>query len=135
MSGCHPTEEPKLLQDLRIILDDILSLTMQLQGLDEKICEHWELNYKGQVNISKRINALEDIRAETRLLRIETCFKTVLESGKRTGFSNDKAKKPHKCPVCDGKPNLPLQFRDKNNEHIEFIADCHACEGSGVIWG
>lgn len=34
-------------------------------------------------------------------------------------------KKPHRCPVCDGFGELILV--EKNT--------CHACEGTGIVWG
>lgn len=199
MSGCHePKEEPKILTDLRAMADDILSLIGQLEGLDEKVSQHWDLNYKAQENLSKRIheisdtcihnngivckdldtleervntinssvltagatemfiesnvrnihkridelpssdyderiNDLENIGVEQRLIRIENCFRSVLDSGKKIGISKDKLieRKPHKCPVCESKGLVFVMYSITDSHQVK----CKSCDGTGVVWG
>lgn len=35
-------------------------------------------------------------------------------------------KKPHRCPVCDGK--------GKNDQTMRVDEKCHPCKGLGVLW-
>jgi len=47
-------------------------------------------------------------------------------------------KKPHLCPVCNGKGTVPRGFY----EHGDFVSStnagpeqCKACLGQGIVWG
>ena len=45
-------------------------------------------------------------------------------------------KKPHKCPVCEGKGNS--QGKTQQHPNYEFCmeyASCPTCEGKGIVWG
>ena len=46
-------------------------------------------------------------------------------------------KKPHKCPVCNGKGLLPCGFYNLSSKGIlsdELIEQCKTCKGEGIIW-
>ncbi len=48
---------------------------------------------------------------------------------KRRDFSyRDYLKKsPYKCPVCDGRGGTVI--------NLVIDTECHACKGSGIVWG
>lgn len=40
-------------------------------------------------------------------------------------------RKPHKCPVCEGRGNLQKEVEPK----ILKFTLCTSCEGKGIVWG
>ena len=40
-------------------------------------------------------------------------------------------KKPHTCPVCQGKGQ---SWFDHENNLGKYIANCHPCQGKGIVW-
>lgn len=42
---------------------------------------------------------------------------------------------PHKCPVCDGRGFVPMEFYGAKDV-IERLCttDCHTCKGEGILW-
>lgn len=84
----------------------------------------------------ERIHDLENIQAESRLIRIEDCFSSALNISKDEEITS---KKPHKCPVCNGhgKVETPNTIRfdilmgDKNIG----VSACSSCKGKGIVWG
>ena len=48
-------------------------------------------------------------------------------------------KKPHKCPVCEGKSHTHhVDDKIKETKNFGFYreyASCYACEGTGIVWG
>lgn len=57
----------------------------------------------------------------------------------------DQSKKPHKCPVCDGKGKIYIDpsrqlsgieamFAKKDVNGLSF-EDCRPCEAKGILWG
>lgn len=64
--------------------------------------------------------------------QIEALHKQCIEL--KTEYPN--AKKPYKCPVCEGLGNdkgIPIA-----NPAYEFsmkYASCQSCEGKGIVWG
>ncbi len=107
-----------------------------------------------------RLRELENIQAETRLCRLESDrlgeqldqkvwkFLTEKVDGLETEINVVRAlgsrafhpKKPHKCPVCEGKgiistpDTIRFDIVIAQSEKIGWSA-CHACEGKGVLWG
>lgn len=43
-----------------------------------------------------------------------------------------KDKKPHKCPVCDGKGK---KLFGKSGCVAGFEENCYPCQGKGIVWG
>lgn len=50
-------------------------------------------------------------------------------------------KTPHKCPVCDGRGNVPFGFYEAGwTGHYTTgtkpipVEDCRTCNGKGVLW-
>ena len=77
-----------------------------------------------QADHDERINVIEKIGAETRLLKIEKCFGAVINSGTTVRIGDKPTPKvPHKCPVCDG-------YGVHDNGH-----QCQACRGKSIVWG
>jgi len=65
---------------------------------------------------------------------IFTCIKSLESKSQHisellSGGSN--IKRPHKCPVCDGKGNIKTEIELK----ILKFDLCNACESKGVVWG
>lgn len=49
--------------------------------------------------------------------------------------NNKKKDKPYKCPVCDGRGNVPFNFyNDKNMSVYSLNEKCRTCEGDTIIW-
>ena len=44
-------------------------------------------------------------------------------------------KKPHKCPVCDGKVLNEIKIQRTESGRDKLVLECHACEGRGIVWG
>lgn len=47
-------------------------------------------------------------------------------------IKNNEIRRPHKCPVCNGKKFHTID-RLTDNERDVFI--CNPCEGKGIVWG
>lgn len=63
MTGCHPDseqQEPQLLKDLKKMVDDIGAIFSQLGQLSEIISKHWEMNYKADENLSRRLSQVDE---------------------------------------------------------------------------
>lgn len=48
--------------------------------------------------------------------------------------------KPHKCPICEGVGKklteaAKVNFDGMLRAGLEMSAQCHACEGLGIVWG
>jgi hypothetical protein len=59
-------------------------------------------------------------------------------SGCVTGYQASKA--PHRCPVCEGKGNVPNGFYSAIGVEVWSSSSimpeaCRSCDGTGVVWG
>ena len=41
--------------------------------------------------------------------------------------------KPYKCPVCNGRGKMPINFYERTATHTGD-ANCRTCNGTGVLW-
>jgi hypothetical protein len=84
----------------------------------------------------ERINGLENIMSETRLielerwrLQVERELKTI--HGIITNMDANEinySKKPYRCPLCDG-------FGKQLHLITQEVSECKACNGIGIVWG
>jgi DnaJ-class molecular chaperone len=47
-------------------------------------------------------------------------------------------RRPHRCPVCNGRGNLPHGFYNPNPTGLSdntAEVQCRACGGTGIVWG
>ena len=132
-------------------------LYQMFSDLSLKVDNHWELLYKADENLSKRflkaeellkfsdhderIHDLENIQAESRLIGLEKCLKELnrFQDITHEQYKFNTKKKPHKCPLCDGKgkdTNRLVMDGVKEPSTINMKnPDCIACEGKGIVWG
>ena len=47
----------------------------------------------------------------------------------------ESGKKPYKCPVCEGKINIPIYSSVLSTGTTLSISACHVCNGQGIVWG
>lgn len=94
----------------------------------------------------ERITDLENIQAKKRLInnevsvheleihfkKLEKHVEQMTEHYLRKVITNAK---PHKCPVCNGKPLGEIQITRTENGRDKLLIECHACEGKGIVWG
>ena len=51
-------------------------------------------------------------------------------------LTDKKDKKPHKCPVCEGKHYIYIPHHEIINVcTTQKQVACYTCEGTGVVWG
>lgn len=125
MTGCHPdAEEPKLLQDLRKMADDLEDLKSSTKAYHDNLdyvlkrIEKLESNQLGQqldpkvwVFVNERLDKLESI---TNKLDILNKVAPLLKS-------------PFRCPVCDG--------CGESEDYSLKKMMCKSCKGFGIVWG
>ena len=85
----------------------------------------------GHSLLSGRIDALTEMYKELSLM----C--TRHDDNIRT-FREGYPKRPHKCPTCNGQGKnidklVAVPYDGTIHKLVE--ADCHSCEGKGVLWG
>jgi len=57
---------------------------------------------------------------------------------KRAISQSQSHKAPYKCPICNGKGNVPQGFYSIDRNRITIGTNplqCRSCSGSGIIWG
>ena len=59
----------------------------------------------------------------------EPCPRAVQPAGPYVCFRT-----PHRCPVCFGRGTVPNTGYGGNSTYTGD-APCHACAGSGIVWG
>lgn len=76
--------------------------------------------------MNAEINVLRETisHLERRLAEVEKWKKTAK-------ILCDQSKKPHKCPVCEGKGSIKTEVEPKT---LKFEL-CQPCEGKGILWG
>ncbi len=42
---------------------------------------------------------------------------------------------PHKCPICEGRGNVPDGFYSGDPNPVFAPEECKACNGTGILWG
>jgi len=90
-------------QCVRDIQELIKSMNDRYFTLAEMIKHNWEATYRRDESLSKLLMELEVCDG---LLKVE--------------------RKPHKCPVCEGRRTILEAHR---------ILNCESCEGKGIVWG
>lgn len=114
-----------------------------------------EPNTKEESDHDERINDLENMNIETRLLNLE---KSLAELSEWTRADEDRVyqnisklekaieelstsheKKPYKCPVCEGSGRInlskPLVIDHSPGQSTFFSMDCVPCKETGIVWG
>lgn len=89
---------------------DHVALHIKISELEKDRLDH--LNPTAFVILKKRCDNLEELIYE---------FKSQLRNQNRT---------PHRCPCCEGSGRYQLRTALNASD----IIDCHACEGSGIVW-
>lgn len=147
MSGCHPTEEPKLMQDLMKMTTDIVALSFKVEELESHLNKiHEMLNLEDRITSSdvlNRLTLLENSEIQhfknykrwideleqkvCDIFSIQEKRMSELEKFKHLRYTKFDLK-PQKCPICEGSgrtSNVPKIYGDL----------CVPCEGKGVLWG
>lgn len=157
MSGCHPTEIQKCemhsiayenyfgdwicpkchlerSSEVGELEKPVSPMVEQMQRLEERIKELEDWTRTDEEVIYARIKELTDHKNyqtdENRKIsrhvdELEKSFKVVLQ------FQENK--KPHKCPVCNGKCSTTLKELTCGTPFI--VMPCSSCEGKGIVWG
>lgn len=131
--------------DERITDIENIQAESRLIKLEELAQERAHLiNYKSYTDLSDRIEKLEkenkklrldgnlcarDIQEDfgNKLKQIETEINIVRALGSRAFHP----KRPHECPVCEGKGLIFLMMSITESHQ----AICQPCEGKGIVWG
>ncbi len=92
----------KIQSELNALTEMYKALSINVAGLQDRHVRQIDENRKSSQRIDD-IETLIDVRAE------------------------NNEKKPHKCPVCDGKGQW---FEEPSNKY-----HCNSCEGKGIVWG
>lgn len=122
-------------------IEDLETDVMYLKEIINKIPDFKETDH------DERIHDLENISAESRLIRIESIIRDNHGLIERVGIlgtalhelseeNNKLMKKPHKCPVCNGLTLLARKYIDESvGENTNLPpALCLACNGKGILW-
>lgn len=75
------------------------------------------------MSIEQRLFSFESMNIKKRLLNLEQNEKNATET-----------EKPHKCPVCLNKPLQELKITRTESGNDKLVIECHACNGTGVLW-
>lgn len=116
MSGCHPMGMGCICSchDLTPRVDKLEDL---MKVLEKSIYQMDSYECDSRVLIAQLRNDFSELKKEI----LETRIQFINQLG------NDK--KPHKCPVCDGRRCVP---EINNPPHLDV---CLPCEGKGIVWG
>ena len=103
---------------------------------------------KTQVEINKnsdydeRINDIEKINAEKRLIALETHKNYQTEENRKVSKRIDEIcnnfdenrvlihRESHPCPICEGKGFVFLMYSITDSHQVE----CKSCKGKGIVW-
>lgn len=105
--------------------ESIASINVRLTALHEFKLRQIDENRK----ISRRVDEIQNDQAKV----INNCvdrinvLQTEINTIRALGSGADHPKKPHKCPICDGRGQVQLE--------ILKISFCLSCDGKGIIWG
>lgn len=113
--------------ELQLIRNQFVAAFNRIEKLEEDIAK-LEDSVASRESVADAFTQLRDNTNER--LRIleqmhtENVYKPI-ESGK----------KPYKCPVCEGKINLPMYTSISTTGATLSISGCHVCKGEGIVWG
>ncbi len=137
MSGCHVPEDKEeicIWCKEEIPCGCALAMVRDLQDRVEKLEELNQQCFDANPikMIEERFNKIEE--RMNILMLDQHNLKSLLESlAEEIG-----SKKPHKCPVCDGRGHS-LKHENETVEKICTVsivfAPCHTCESKGIVWG
>ena len=104
----------------------------------DKIQTSGKYNYSNLVFACGRIEELGDKQNEDRGIFLTQLAKQnekieKIRSECRVAFENQD-EKPHRCPVCDGKPISELKIVKTESGLDKLLIECHACDGKGIVW-
>lgn len=126
--GNHIRQIRELDQDLGMSIDRIEKLEANLKVEDrisasDVLCRLTKLESE---QLGQQLDPKVWVFVNDRLDKLETEINIVRALGSR----DYNSKKPHKCPICDGKG----YWHDVEN-NIATGGRCSSCEGKGVLWG
>ncbi len=129
MSGCFPTGDPCRCKchTLDTTWNGTECCLCHKDKFYHKNYSHTDVNSACYKNHQIVMNEINCIKNETKKIRsdfTDQIYKIV-------------NKKPHKCPVCEGRGNITIQeIKLALNAMISTSSDqCNACKGNGIIWG
>lgn len=111
--------------DLGVLDEKLDSEVSHIIGRLDVISDYIDSSRSIESDHDERIEDLENIESEVRLINIERKLDELFKH----------SKKPHKCPVCDGTSMANVKEVDINDSILSFYKKCHACKGEGIVWG
>lgn len=119
-------------------LPGIHSLSTRLEIL-ENLFNNLHENFSHVQSTTRQINNENDHHCSA-ITVLERSFKELeerlyqVEQWKKTAkILCDQSKKPHKCPICEGK-RLDLNNPISGSGGLQWH-NCSVCEGKGIVWG
>lgn len=106
------------------------------------ICTCNNCNYKKHDSASHTTPLTDAELLKDRIVDLEDRMQKMENWKKIAKVLCDQSKKPHKCPLCDGLGEIRFySFQDasrfgcRTDALGNFIKNCSACEGKGIVWG
>ncbi len=139
--SCEPVkEERENITYLCDVIDEVINLKNRIEALHEHKLRQIDENKKisGRMDEIERYKSLIDSLNGNRndwMNGFNECLNQIRDleilfyDEKEKFRCNDK--KPHKCPVCDGKGHYYHLFESQS---VPTLLKCNACTGKGIVW-
>lgn len=120
---------------------NVNNINKRIDNLEDSIKENHDLCISNNGVLCKDLYKIEErlnhqqgdfITVNDRLIELESHVKQMTEACLRKVIDNVK---PHRCPVCDGKPLTEVKIQKTLSGLDKLIIECHGCNGTGIVWG
>jgi|ERR1017187_4869623 formate dehydrogenase maturation protein FdhE len=124
-----PHENRKVSRKIEELEEDCKELKDKLSHHETSLNRKWQAN----MELSQRLTELEEANKEFlgKIKELEL-FQDITRLHYEIAAKNTR---PHKCPVCLKVPLAEMKIQITSNGNNKLIFECHACEGTGIVWG